>query len=153
VKKITDLGGRLYNSDGCRLNVTGDGVADFVFTCPPYHQVEQYESVEGQLSDIKDYSEFLRRISVCAGNIFRVLKPGKFLCWVCGDWRAKGKLVPFHADCIRTFRDNGFELYDIVVIHNNSPFVFAAVSRAAAKRITCKVHEFLLVFRKPLNDI
>jgi DNA modification methylase len=122
--------------------------ADLIFTCPPYHRLEQYETAPNQLSDIRDYKEFLQRIEVCAKNCQRVLKPGKFLCWVCADWRADGKLVLFHKDSIETFQRWGFQIHDIVIIENISPFAPLQAGKVAAKRYTSKVHEYLLVFRK-----
>ena len=80
----------IYCDDGCKMKQTPDDFADLVMTCPPYHQLEKYETAEGQLSDIGTYSEFLDMIELCGININRVLKPGGFCVWVCGDWREGG---------------------------------------------------------------
>jgi len=141
---------RILNSDGVLLKeLKGSDLADLVFTCPPYHRLERYESVPGQLSDIKRYEDFLSAIEICARNIFRVLKPGKFLAWVCADWRDGKAFRLFHFDSLRIFLKAGLEPWDIVIIHNLSPFAALQAGKVAAKRYTSKIHEYLLVFRKP----
>ena len=138
----------LYLSDGCEMSSTPDNFADLVMTCPPYHQLEKYESTPNQLSDIKNYEDFISKISVCAINMQRVLKPGGFLVWVCGDWRDGKEYRPFHADCINLFKSAGLVYHDLIVMRNQSPFAALQVGKVAAKRYTSKVHEFILVFRK-----
>ena len=138
----------VVKSDGCRMNQTADASADLVFTCPPYHRIERYENALDQLSDVVDYDTFLRKIYQCGVNINRVLKPGRFLCWVCGDWRDGKAFRVFHSDVLRMFSAIGLTPWDVVVIHNNSPFAPLQAGKVAAKRYTSKTHEYLLVFRK-----
>lgn len=146
--QISDLGGKLEFSDGCVLGHTHHNKADLIFTCPPYWRLERYESTKDQLSDLQDYSTFLSRISECARNCYRVLRPGRFCCWVCADWRLGKGLTLFHADSLKVFRKAGFSLHDIVIVENLSPFAALQTGKVAAKRYTSKVHEYLLVFRK-----
>jgi DNA modification methylase len=138
----------LYLSDGCLMKETPDEFAHLVMTCPPYGSIEKYESVPGQLSDIKSYDGFLTNISVCASNIYRVLKPGGFCCWVVGDWRDGSGYHQFSNDSINIFKKNGLIPHDTIIIKNNSPFAALQAGKAASKRISSKVHEYLLVFRK-----
>ncbi|MGH9967982.1 MAG: DNA methyltransferase [Pyrinomonadaceae bacterium] len=149
-EKLAPLGGTISCMDGCSLAHTQNESADLVFTCPPYHRLEKYESAPAQLSDISSYDDFLFQIKVCACNIMRVLKPGKFLCWVCGDWRDGKAFRLFHADSLRLFMEAGLVPHDVVVVHNNSPFAPLQAGKVAAKRYTSKTHEYLLVFRKPV---
>lgn len=147
-KEIYSLDGKLIFRDGCRMSKTNSGSADLVFTCPPYHRLEKYESCPFQLSDIKDYDSFLKRIRVVAKNIYRVLKQNGFLCWVCADWREGGKFRLFHRDSLNIFEDVGLKSHDIVIVHNISPFTHLQAAKVASKRYTSKTHEYLLVFRK-----
>ncbi len=147
-EKVLPLGGELFCMDGCYMGHSVNESADLVFTCPPYHRLEKYQTAPAQLSDIADYSTFLKRIQICARNTVRVLKPGKFLCWVCGDWRDGKAFRTFHADSLRIFQQAGLTQHDVVIIHNNSPFAPLQAGKVAAKRYTSKVHEYLLVFRK-----
>ena len=148
--KVKEYGGYLFNLDGCKMELTEDKSANLVFTCPPYHRQERYESADSQLSDIKDYDKFLDRIEECIKNIYRVLDDNGFVCWVCGDWRDGKQYKTFHIDSINKFRDNGFKLWDIVIIENISPFAPLQAGKVAAKRYTSRVHEYLLVFRKDI---
>ena len=139
---------KIYNDDGCLLGNTEDEVADLVFTCPPYHRQERYVSCLGQLSDIKDYADFLVVINSAADNIIRVLKSGGFLVWVCADWRDGKAFRLFHKDSLDIFISKGLTCHDIMIIENISPFAPLQAGKVAAKRYTSKVHEYALVFRK-----
>ncbi len=139
----------LYLGDGVKLSETSDDFADLVMTCPPYFDIEKYESVEGQLSDISEYSDFMKMMDESAKNCFRVLKEGGFCVWVVADFRKNAKLIPFHSDLIQSFMKAGFDNHDLIVMENISPFAAMQLEKAAAKRYTSKVHEYILVFRKP----
>lgn len=138
----------IYPGDGCVLKLTPAEHADLVFTCPPYHQLERYEPVKGQLSEIKDYDIFLHSMETAAHNSFRVLKPGAFCIWVVADWRDKGIFHSFHTDMIELFEAAGFHLWDIIINQLRSPAV-RGVGMAANQYRTVKVHEYILVWRKP----
>jgi DNA modification methylase len=149
IKEI-DKNSKVVLADGTLLKFEKDGEYDMAFTCPPYHQLEKYESVNGQLSDIKKYEDFLRAIYKTGENLYRVLKPGAFICWVCADWRDGKAFRTFHVDVTNVFTEYWFTMHDIVIIHNNSPFAALQAAKVASKRYTSKIHEYLLVFRKPL---
>lgn len=140
---------KLWFGDGCLMENTEDNTAHACITCPPYWNLEEYESCEGQLSDVKDYSVFLSKIGHCITNVKRVLKPGGFVCWVVGDWRDSGGYRMFTHDVIAMFRGQGFVPHDTVIIKNNSPFAAFQAYKCACKRITSKIHETIVVFRKP----
>jgi DNA modification methylase len=146
-KLQNDIKGTIHPADGCRMESTPDESADLVFTCPPYHRLEKYEDVPGQLSSIKKYEDFLLKIEETAGSIARVLKPNGFVCWACADWRDGKGFRLFHIDSINAFAKARLQLHDLVVIHNTSPFVYLQAGKVAAKRYTSKTHEYLLVFR------
>ena len=138
----------VLEADGCEMSHTWDDCVNLVMTCPPYGDIEKYESAEGQLSDIKGYRKFCDRIQVCADNIERVLVPGGFCVWVCGDWRRDGDYIPFHSDCINMFTQSGLKLHDVIVMKNDTIFAALQMGKCASKRYTSKVHEYILVFRK-----
>jgi len=138
----------IYLDNGCYMKQTPNDFADLVMTCPPYHQLEKYESVDNQLSDIKDYETFLGMLEICAVNIKRVLKPGGFLVWVCADWRDGIEFRSFHTDSIRMFKNVGLKYHDIVIMKNKSPFASMQIGKVASKRYTSKIHEYILIFRK-----
>jgi len=141
---------KLYNNDGLFLTFTDDEVADLVFTCPPYHDIEKYESVTNQLSDCETYEKFLKQIGYCGYHINRVLKPGAFCVWVVGDWRCpKGSgFRSFHSDLISLFTKEKLIHHDTIIMKNISPFAPLQAGKVASKRYTSKIHEYVMVFRK-----
>lgn len=145
-EKIETLGGKLFQSDGCKLEFSV--AADMIFTCPPYHLLEKYEDAPGQLTNIPDYGVFMKRIQECASNCLRILKKGRFVCFVTADFREGGELKLFHVDSIKAFEAAGFKTWDIVVVKNHSPFTHLQLGKVASKRYTSKTHEYVLVFRK-----
>jgi len=139
----------LYLSDGTKLSNTPDEFSDLILTCPPYYNIERYESVDGQLSDSKTYGEFMEMIDVCAENCYRVARPGSFCVWVVADFRDGGSLIDFHGDTTQSFKKAGWLYHDIIIMENISPFATLTQYQAACKRYVPKTHEYILVFRKP----
>lgn len=147
-----NLSPTLYLSNGCQLSNTPDNSADLIMTCPPYWNIEEYEDVPNQLSRLESYNDFMKNIDMCIKNIYRVMKPGAFCCWVCADfrgWSGEGVFYPFHVDSMNSFTSHGLKFHDICVIQNQSPFAALQMVKVAAKRYTSKIHEYLLVYRKP----
>lgn len=145
--------GTVYNADGCKLENTNDEEADLVFTCPPYFNLEKYESVPGQLSDIKHYNEFLERIDECLSNCYRVLKNNKYCIWVVGDFRLNKSVCTFHSDTINLGIKNGFSLHDIVIEQVRSPFAWCRVRENYRLGFTAKSHQYILIFKKGAKDV
>lgn len=138
---------RLFLKDGCKLDGTANNSIDMIFTCPPYWNLERYESVPCQLSDCATYGDFLDRIESCVKHCYRVLKFGKFAVWVVADFR-KGGFKVLHKDCIDIFTRNGFLLWDIVINVLKSPFAWCQIGKCEAHHYTSKTHEYVLVFKK-----
>lgn len=143
----------LYLADGVKLEHSEDNFADLVFTCPPYFNIEKYESVDNQLSDITDYNYFKVLIDLCAFNCHRVLKRGGFCVWVVADFRKNCELIPYHIDVTNSFVKAGFINHDIIIVENFSPMASWTLEKCAAKRYMPKVHEYVLVFRKDGNYV
>lgn len=152
-RKVSGLGGVVHNGDGCRLLYTRDETADLVMTSPPYFKQEGHEQDKdgAQVSTLPTYEAFMKKMGECADNIYRVLKPGKFLVWNCADFRENKKLRLMHEDCSREFQRVGLIPWDVIIVENISPFVFVGTSAAALNRRTVKIHEYVQVFRKPVN--
>lgn len=134
--------------DGVKMEGVEDHSADLIMTCPPYWDVEKYESVDGQLSDCSEYDEFIRFIARCLLRCKQILKPEKFMVWVVADMRRNGRIIPFHYDLVRIALKLGFSLHDEVIMRNRSPFA-RFVSTAIKNHHTVKIHEYILVFKSP----
>lgn len=136
---------------------------DLCVTSPPYWDIlTQKRSADGKaqrdygdtiddLGKIGDYEQFLVELTKVFDGVLKVLKPGKYCIVNVMDLRKKEKFFPLHSDLARRMAESGW-IYDDVIIwdrrqeYNNLrplgfPFVF---------RIN-KIHEYLLIFKKP-ND-
>lgn len=143
----------LWLSNGTTLTNTPDNTADLIFTCPPYHNREEYTTTPDQLSNIPNYPVFLDRMQDCAKNCHRTLKPGKYCVIVCADWRVfthpdePSELRMFSQDIIRLFNNAGFVTHDFIVHQLNTPSVVRAGKNERSDFVT-RAHEYVLVFRK-----
>jgi len=136
--------------DGCLCQGIEDDSIDLIFTCPPYHDLEKYPDVEGQLSSIIEYEDFLDRIGYFFDSSYRVLKPDKYCAIVVADWRKNG-FKSFHCDTIRIAKDSGFSLWDIIVLKLKSPFTWWRCGINYEYRYVSKSHEYLLIFKKEVG--
>jgi DNA modification methylase len=130
-------------------NKYGLPIIDCIFTCPPYWNLEVYESAKGQLSDIDDYFTFLRRYQEIMQKAITKLKDNGFVCLVVGDFRKDNKLIPFDCDTYFLMETLGLTLWDKIVLQNiNFGWASFKFGSAKHKRQTAKVTEYLLVFKK-----
>lgn len=141
----------IINDDCININTHYEDIEfDLVFTCPPYWNLEKYESVPGQLSDINNYEAFLLELTKRLNVAVSKLKKDKYMCVVIGDFRKNGKYVTLHADLIQIMKENkDIKLHDIITIQN-IPFATAAYYFGSVKKHkkTAKAHEYLLVWKK-----
>lgn len=127
--------------------------ADFVFSCPPYGDLERYSDDPADLSTM-EYHTFVaayRRIILrCAAK----LKPGAMACFVVGDFRDKrtGNYRGFVADTVNAFRDVGLPLYnDAVLVTSCGSLPLRVGKQFDASRKLGKTHQNVLVFKKPMK--
>lgn len=139
---------KLILGDGVKMSETKDNSADLIMTCPPYWNIEHYESVPGQLSDIDDYDDFMAKMAEHASNAFRVLACGKHAVYVINDFRRNNRFIAWHIDMIKVFTQVGFELHDIAINQVNSVAIMG-VGQYEKERKLVKTHEYILVFKKP----
>ncbi len=141
----------IINDDCINANKTFKNESfDMIFSCPPYWNLEKYESCDGQLSDIKDYADFIDALVDRLNKSVELLKCGKYMCIVIGDFRRNGKYISIHADLMQRMRENKYiELHDVIVTQN-LPFHTAAFyfGSKKKKKYTAKAHEYLLVWKK-----
>ena len=92
--------------------------ADFVFSCPPYADLEVYSDLAGDISNM-DYPEFLTAYREIIRQSVGLLKPDRFACFVVGDVRGKkGFYRGFVPDTIRAFEDAGAAFYNEIILVN-----------------------------------
>jgi DNA modification methylase len=122
---------------------------DFVFSCPPYADLEVYSDLEGDISN-KPYDEFLRLYESIIKKSCNLLKSGGYACFVVGEVRdKKGDYIGFVPDTIKAFKNCGMKFYNEAILLNA---IASASMRASGNMKTqklVKVHQNVLVFKKP----
>ena len=125
------------------------GDYDFIFSCPPYGDLEVYSDDPADLSTMgfKDFITVYRRIiSVCVS----MLKNDRFACFVVGDYRdKKGFYRNFPSETISAFQDAGMILYNEAILVTSVGSLPIRVGRPfEAYRKLGKTHQNVLIFYK-----
>jgi hypothetical protein len=125
------------------------GKVDFVFSCPPYADLERYSDDPADLSTM-EYEEFLRVYGEIIAAACSRLKPDGFAAFVVGDVRGKdGAYRGFVADTIKAFEAAGLQLYnEAILVTAVSTLAMRAGKQFAASRKFGKAHQNVLVFIK-----
>ncbi len=128
-----------------------DVEADFLFSCPPYADLERYSDDPADLSTM-DYPAFLTAYREVIAGAVGQLKHDRFACFVVGDVREKrgtGVYRNFVADTIEAFLDTGAQLYnEAILLTAFGSLPIRAGKQFAASRKLGKTHQNVLVFVK-----
>ena len=124
---------------------------DFLFTCPPYMDLEVYSDDKNDLSTLKDI-DFISKYESIIFNSCKLLKKGAYACIVVGDVRDKktGYYKDFITITKLAFYKCGMKLYNEMILKNNIGSACVRVSRIfdSNKKIV-KCHQNVLIFIKP----
>ena len=123
--------------------------ADFVFSCPPYGDLEKYSDDPGDLSNM-DWHAFVaayRRIILKA--VFK-LRDNRFACFVVGDFRDKrGFYRNFVGETVRAFELAGARYYnEAILVTPCGSASMRATRQFNGGRKLVKTHQNVLVFCK-----
>src|SRR4030043_1478952 len=127
-----------------------DESIDFIYSCPPFWNIEKYEHRDGQLADIDDYNDFLKQMGRVFKECYRVLKDGKFIVMVVQDFRLWKKFYALGAHTVQLIEESNFSMYDNV-IRSYTTNLAAKVPDAKAGKFNVKMHEYVIVARKEIN--
>ena len=123
--------------------------ADFVFTCPPYGDLEVYSDDAADLSNMSadDFRAAYRDILYLA---VERLKPDRFACVVVGDYRDKaGFYQNFVSHTIECMEEAGAKLYnDAILVTMVGSLPIRTGRQFEAGRKLGKTHQNVLVFCK-----
>jgi hypothetical protein len=123
--------------------------ADFVFSCPPYADLERYSDDPRDLSAM-DYPAFLEAYRAIIRAACAMLRADRFACFVVGEVRDdKGAYRGLVPDTVRAFTDAGLVLYNeaILVTAVGSLPVRVAKQFEGSRKLG-KTHQNVLVFCK-----
>lgn len=122
---------------------------DFSYSCPPYYNLEVYSTVEGDMSNVATYDEFLAMLRNSLAVTYRGLKFGALCVWVVGNFRDRnGDLIHFNGDLVRLGREVGFRLHDELIFWGASGAAAQRAGQFVANRRSVRVHESIVIFRK-----
>ena len=123
--------------------------ADFIFSCPPYGNLEVYSDIDGDISNL-NYNEFLESYQQIITESLSRLKNNRFACFVVSNFRGKqGFIHDFVGDTIKAFENNQVFLYnDIVLATSLGSLPIRAGKIFDTKRKVGKAHQNILVFYK-----
>lgn len=128
-----------------------DVQADFVFSCPPYADLEKYSDDPADLSTMS-YPAFLAAYREVIAGTVSLLKPDRFACFVVGDVRDKRGIGPYRnlvSYTIQAFLDAGLQLYnEAILLTAFGSLPIRAGKQFAASRKLGKTHQNVLVFVK-----
>lgn len=122
---------------------------DFVFSCPPYADLEVYSDDPRDLSTM-DYDEFVDVYRQIIAKAVDRLADNRFACFVVGDVRdRKGMYRNFVSHTIQAFEDAGARLYNEAILVTSVGSLPIRVGRQfEAGRKLGKTHQNVLVFVK-----
>jgi hypothetical protein len=126
-----------------------DPAYDFVFTCPPYADLEQYSDDPRDLS-VMDFPAFLGAYRTILAQALARLKADRFACVVVGDVRAPdGSYRNLVSETIAAGQAAGATLYNeaILVTAVGSLPLRAGIPFVATRKLG-KTHQNVLVFVK-----
>jgi len=125
-----------------------NGQYDFVFSCPPYADLEVYSDMDGDISNMA-YDDFMVAYESIISKSCALLKPNGYACFVVGEVRDKhGNYIGFVPDTINAFKKCGMNFYNEAILLNA---IASASMRANGNMKTqklVKVHQNVLIFKK-----
>lgn len=126
-----------------------DVSADFVFTCPPYADLEVYSDDPRDLSTMP-YADFRAAYTRIIAASIALLKPDRFACFVVGDVRAKdGTYYKFPWHTIDACEQAGARLYnEAVLVTAVGSLPIRIGKQFEGGRKLGKTHQNVLVFVK-----
>lgn len=121
---------------------------DFVFSCPPYADLEVYSDLDGDISNMP-YLEFMKAYEEIIAKSCNLLKSGGYACFVVGEVRdKKGNYIGFVPDTINAFRKCGMKFYNEAILLNPIASASMRANGNMKSQKLVKVHQNVLVFKK-----
>lgn len=121
---------------------------DYLFTCPPYADLEVYSDLEGDISNMS-YSSFINIYKSIIEKSCNLLKENSFACFVVGEVRDKnGNYYGFVPDTIKIFQSCGMSFYNDAILLDQLGSASMRANNTMKNKKLVKVHQNILVFKK-----
>ncbi len=126
------------------------GKYNFSYSCPPYYDLEVYSPIDGDMSNVASYDEFLQMLKSSLQTTYNALQPDSLAIWVVGNFRdRKGYMRHFNGDTVRLAQEVGFRLWDELIFWGAAGIAAQRAGQFVANRKSVRVHEYILIFKKP----
>jgi|TARA_R110002110_G_scaffold5151_2_gene26477 DNA modification methylase len=126
---------------------------DFVFSCPPYFDLETYTDIDGDLSLLSDI-DFLDKYESIISKSVSKLKDNRFACFVVGEVRSSktGFYKNLVSNTIECFEKAGCHFYnDIVLLRPVANGAMRVPKQFPNYRKVVRIHQNVLIFYKGNN--
>jgi len=122
---------------------------DFIFSCPPYYDLEVYSDLPEDLSNMP-YEQFMETYHSIIAKSVKLLKDNRFACFVIADVRdKKGFYRNLVSETINGFLKAGMKLYNEIILVNTCGSLPIRISKQFnGGRKIGKQHQNVLVFYK-----
>jgi hypothetical protein len=124
--------------------------ADFVFTCPPYFDLEVYSDDPNDISNAEDIDDFFSLLEASLTHADKHLKDNRFACVVMGEVRNKtGGLHDMIGRTVQAANNIGWDYYnDGILITPVGSLALRAARIFTGGRKMARAHQYVLVFCK-----
>jgi DNA modification methylase len=121
---------------------------DFIFSCPPYLDLEVYSELENDLSTMTP-TVFEGKLGSIVNKCYLKLRDDRFACFVVGDVRDDDGFYVNFVDMVkRTFIKAGFKFYNDAILLQPLGTAMLRANNTFTYRKLVKTHENVLVFYK-----
>jgi DNA modification methylase len=128
--------------------ITDGNYYDMIFSCPPYHDLEQYTDDMADLSNMSWEAFKITYRKIIEKSIMK-LANNRFACFVISEIRnERGSFkgfVPFTIDC---FTNGGMHYYNEIILVNTVGSLSIRVAGQFANRKIGRTHQNILIFYK-----
>lgn len=123
---------------------------DFLWTCPPYFDLERYSDDPLDLSAAPGYPEFMSAFTMIIRRAGKLMNPNSFAGVVVGDIRdPEGLYRNFVSDTIAVFANAGFKLYnEAILVTSVGSLPIRIAKQFVSTRKLGKTHQNVLFFVK-----
>ena len=122
---------------------------DFIYTCPPYYDLEVYSDMEEDLSNAPSYMQYLNMLQKVLNNCYDVLKKDSFAVFLVGNFRnKKGELEHLNGDLITKAKEVGFKLWDELIWMGASNVALTRCGKFEKNRKSVRMHEYIIILKK-----
>lgn len=137
------------SGDSTDVSMLASGEYDFIFSCPPYFDLEVYSEHPADVSNMT-WPKFIEAYQTIIRNCVAMLKPNRFACFVVSDVRGPDglyRMLPMATTV--AFHKAGMKLYNDAILVNVAGSLPVRVPKQFdASRKLGRMHQNVLIFVK-----